>query len=454
MNNNIINKIIESSHCKTGRDNSTDELLEWVKERNRNVSVNIRKIPRENDTMWQYYPNEGIVANKDRTFFTISGYKQNDIEQPIILQNEIGYLGILCQERNGIMQFLMQAKIEPGNINKIQVSPTIQATKSNFMQKHGGNKPPYLEYFLNAHSSNVVVDQIQSEQASRFLGKRNRNIVVNIAGGEEIPILPSHKWMTLGQLKELMKYENLVNMDARTVISCLPLHLADAEVTKQYFRNMPLYRSMLIGDQVNHIAEIYNYINNCRMFDDQEASLIPLENLKDWEWQNGEFISKNGYHFKVVFCDIEIEGREVKRWTQPLFEATGIATFGLLCTEVDGIMKFVVRSKSEIGNFDGPELGPSIQLEADEEPSGVIEEFFMKQYLSKNGIVHDIILSEEGGRFYHEQNQNIVLNISKESLPKLPEGYFLVDYRTLSELVQVNNVLNIQLRNLLSLLEV
>jgi oxidase EvaA len=260
--------------------------------------------------------------------------------------------------------------------------------------------------------------------------------------------------MTLGQLKELMKYENLVNMDARTVISCLPLHLADAEVTKQYFRNMPLYRSMLIGDKVNHVAEIYNYINNCRMFDDQEASLIPLENLKEWEWQNGEFVNKIGYHFKVIFCDIEIEGREVKRWTQPLFEATGIATFGLLCTEVDGIMKFVVRSKSEIGNFDGPELLPLIQREADEEPSGVIEEFFMKQYLSKNGIVHDIILSEEGGRFYHEQNQNIILNIPKECLPELPEGYFLVDYRTLSELVQVNNVLNIQLRNLLSLLEV
>ena len=34
------------------------------------------------------------------------------------------------------------------------------------------------------------------------------------------------------------------------------------------------------------------------------------------------------------------------------------------------------------------------------------------------------------------------------------DGYFWVDYKTLNTLVQVNNCLNIQLRNLLSLLEV
>ena len=39
------------------------------------------------------------------------------------------------------------------------------------------------------------------------------------------------------------------------------------------------------------------------------------------------------------------------------------------------------------------------------------------------------------------------------ALPELPEGYFLLDFKTLNELVQINNTMNIQLRNLLSLLE-
>nr|MWN21435.1 hypothetical protein [Leuconostoc lactis] len=68
--------------------------------------------------------------------------------------------------REGVLNFLMQAKIEPGNINAVQISPTIQATKSNFMAKHGGKKPAYLDYFLNAKQHQVIYDQIQSEQSS------------------------------------------------------------------------------------------------------------------------------------------------------------------------------------------------------------------------------------------------------------------------------------------------
>jgi len=114
----------------------------------------------------------------------------------------------------------MQAKIEPGNINKVQVSPTIQATKSNFMQKHGGKKPAYLEYFINAAPSEIMVDQLQSEQSSRFYKKRNRNVILIV--DEPISESTTHKWMTLGQIKKLMRYDNLVNMDTRTVLSCIP----------------------------------------------------------------------------------------------------------------------------------------------------------------------------------------------------------------------------------------
>ena len=32
----------------------------------------------------------------------------------------------------------MQAKVEPGNINSIQLSPTLQATRSNYTKAHGG----------------------------------------------------------------------------------------------------------------------------------------------------------------------------------------------------------------------------------------------------------------------------------------------------------------------------
>ena len=71
----------------------------------------------------------------------------------------------------------------------------------------------------------------------------------------------------------------------------------------------------------------------------------------------------------------------------------------------------------------------------------------------KTGILNDVILSEEGGRFYHEQNRNVIIDFSDVELPQIPEEYMWVDFGTLNYLVQVNNCLNIQLRNLLSIIK-
>lgn len=455
---------IAKSWCGSGSSLYTiQDILEWVHERNSILTVEIRKIHPENQTAWFYDTEEGCIHNQNHSFFSITGFQETTQDkvirsQPIILQEEIGYLGIICQEINGVMHFLMQAKIEPGNVNKIQISPTIQATKSNFTQKHGGAKPPYLDYFVNASRYEVIVDQIQSEQSSRFYKKRNRNILIRVE--EDIPVLPSHRWMTLAQIKRLMREENLVNMDTRTVLSCIPFSWLNLPPSEQNalavgFGDKPLFRSVFEHSAKKPIPQIFQHINNCKMFSDVRKSLVPLHCLKDWTMQNGELVCARPYPFKVVFCDIMIEGREVKHWTQPLFEAVGIATFGLICCEDGGVLKFLVKAMPEVGCFDMVELGPTVQREAValSQEEDVVSRFFFSRVSSGQGVIFNQLLSEEGGRFYHEQNRNILLRVSKEDLPTLPEGYFLADYRTLNELVQINNTLNIQLRNLLSLLE-
>ena len=73
-------------------------------------------------------------------------------------------MGIITKEFKGVLYFLMQAKIEPGNVNCVQLSPTLQATKSNYTQTHAGKAPKYLEYFKNVTQDQILVDQLQSEQ--------------------------------------------------------------------------------------------------------------------------------------------------------------------------------------------------------------------------------------------------------------------------------------------------
>lgn len=457
---------IARSWVSTGGEvHSIEEILEWVTTRNKTVAVDIRKNKLSESDFWFYDKQLGTIHNRNNSFFSIAGFekrlgKEIVIRQPVILQREIGFLGIICQEINGVMHFLVQAKIEPGNINKIQLSPTIQATKSNFTQKHGGARPPYVEYFEHAAKYEIVVDQIQSEQSSRFYKKRNRNILIRVE--EEIPVLPSHKWMTLKQIKALMRVDNLVNMDTRTVLSCIPycklqMTVEEESEFKELCMNTALYRSVFETSTENILPDLYQYINNYKMFEDSDGVLVPLERLEGWTMGDDKVACKMPYPYQVIFCDIAIEGREVKQWTQPLFEAMGIATFGLICCEQNGVLKFLVRATPELGCFDGVELGPTVQSEAVPMPGHEeteIDRFFFARLAQGTGIIFDHLLSEEGGRFYHEQNRNILMQVKEEELPMIPEGYFLADYRTLNELVQVNNTLNIQLRNLLSLLEV
>ena len=424
----------------------TKLLLTWIKERNLSIHVSIDKIPLSSCTPWYYSKTTGTIRTPTDSFFEISGLRCSDgTYQPIILQNEIGYLGIICRRFNGEMHYLMQAKIEPGNINKIQLSPTIQATKSNFTQKHGGAKPAYLDYFINASKYHIIADQIQSEQSSRFLGKRNRNIIIEV--DEDIEVLPSHMWMTLGQIKSLMREDNLVNMDTRTVLSCLPIEKYTSEIS-----DITLLNSIRGGG--DYLPEIYQYINNFKMFEERKRELVPLFSLENWEMRGEEFVCKEPYSFKVVFCDIEIEGREVRHWCQPLFEAAGIATFGLMARVHNGVKEFLVRAAPEIGCFDGIELGPTVQREFIHKGKFTdVDKLFDEKLKHKDGVIFDTLLSEEGGRFYHEQNRNVIMEIEDNEIDELPPGYFWSDYKTLNMLVQVNNCLNIQLRNLLSVLE-
>ena len=162
---------------------TVESVIEWVETIKSKTIVNVNIVPLDECHGWFYDSGTGSIHNYSNSFFDIRGIAtQTDddyfINQPIIFQPEIGYLGIISKIIDDTIYFLMQAKIEPGNINVVQISPTIQATKSNFEKKHGGSEPPYLQYFKSVKNDDIIVDQIQSEQSSRFYKKRNRNIII------------------------------------------------------------------------------------------------------------------------------------------------------------------------------------------------------------------------------------------------------------------------------------
>ena len=185
-----MNDFLRSALTVEGGFLPTDEICRWIAERRDAHRFRVRQIPFHEMDKWLFDQETGNIQHESGRFFSIDGIRVNtnwgavsEWEQPIINQPEIGFLGFITKKFDGVLHFLAQAKMEPGNINLIQISPTLQATRSNFTRVHEGRSPPYLEHFLNRQKSRVLVDVLQSEQGARFLRKRNRKYHYRDRGG-------------------------------------------------------------------------------------------------------------------------------------------------------------------------------------------------------------------------------------------------------------------------------
>ncbi|MBR4676648.1 MAG: NDP-hexose 2,3-dehydratase family protein [Bacteroidales bacterium] len=440
--------------------NSTDEIRKWIKQRNEEVKVSVEQIPFSEMKKWHSNP-DGSLHHDSGKFFSIVGIdvktdygNNNHWRQPIINQAEVGYLGILTKVIDGVLYCLMQAKIEPGNVNCVQISPTLQATKSNYSRVHSGKSPDYLEYFVNVKPENIILDQLQSEQGARFLRKRNRNIIIKV--DEDVPLLPDFRWMTLGQIKELIHEDNMVNMDTRTVLS--GLKISDYVTPLDGLNGMSeLGRGLILSSSTNHnytaIRGHLSWLTSLKSKYDLVVTPCAVNDMPGWKKTDTEIVREDGKYFKIIGVNVSISNREVSEWCQPLVQPMQQGICALIIKKIDGVYHFLMQAKLECGNFDVMELAPTVQCLTDK--VSVIEAPDFYDYVvnaRKDQILFDTLQSEEGGRFYHEQNRNLIV-MADENFPlELPPRYTWMTLRQIYEFLRFNNYLNIQARSLISAL--
>ncbi len=442
--------------------NSTKEIRQWIEQRNREVDVRVEKIPFDRLKMWHSDP-DGSIRHDSGRFFSIVGIDvttdygtNNHWRQPIILQPEVGYLGILTKEIDGVLYCLMQAKIEPGNVNCVQISPTLQATKSNYSRIHSGKSPHYLEYFVNAKPENIILDQLQSEQGARFMRKRNRNIIIKVE--EEVPVLEDFRWMTLGQIKELMHYDNIVNMDTRTVLS--GLKISDYVTPLDGLKGMSGFgRDMILSSTTNHAhistRDHLSWLTGLKAKYDLFVSFCPVNEMPGWRKTATEIVRDDGKYFKIIGVNVMISNREVASWCQPLVQPMQQGLCAFIIKKINGVYHFLVQAKLECGNFDVVELAPTVQCLTGIIPRNVDLQPEYYQYIMnarKEQIIFDTLQSEEGGRFYKEQNRNMIVEADEDFPLEVPDRYTWMSLRQIYKFLRFNNYLNIQARSLISAL--
>ena len=220
-----------SSVYPGSRYKTLDEIWAWLTAFRRDTVNTVEQIPVREMDRWRVEEGTGNIRHETGKFFSIEGVRvetrgggESSWCLPIMDQPEVGILGIIVKKVGGVYYFLMQAKTEPGNIDGYQISPTTQATHSNYTRVHGGKLPPFVDIFLarGEGKSKVLYEGLQSEEGSRFWRKNNLNVIVEVGPEELEEVPPQFCWMTLFQIKEMLLLDNVVNFCARTVLSCLP----------------------------------------------------------------------------------------------------------------------------------------------------------------------------------------------------------------------------------------
>ena len=211
--------------------NKLDHIIEWFNKKREESGMLVEEIPINDLDKWNVNDISGDITHESGGFFEVIGIKVSNTfdrevgkkgwTQPMIANNPGGILGILMKKINDVPHYLLQAKAEPGNIGKLQLSPTLQATTSNLLKAHGGTKPLFSEYFDEPKNAKIIYAKWQSEDGGRFYLKSNYNMIVEVDNNEDIIIPDSFIWVTLFQIKQLMKIENFVGPHIRGIISYL-----------------------------------------------------------------------------------------------------------------------------------------------------------------------------------------------------------------------------------------
>jgi oxidase EvaA len=449
------------SALNDGAKKSFDDIINMIERRNREVAVDVKIVPFSGLNGWRV-EEDGSLRHSTGKFFSVEGIEvytdYGDTPhwtQPIINQPEVGYLGLLAKEFNGVLHFLMQMKIEPGNINRVQVSPTLQATKSNFRQVHQGRKPRYLDYFENAAPREIIVDQLQSEHGSRFFRKRNRNIIILI--DSDVEVHEDFCWMTAGQIKKLLRLNDKVNSPARSVFSLLDIGRFNSDFDdNRMFSGFG--KSLLLSSKTNHSLHTFDYLlswlSGLKARYDLNIRPYSLNKMTEWEISDNEIFHKKNKFFKVLGISVSISSREVTSWHQPVIAPVQNYLCVFIIKEIHGIPHFLVQAKLECGNYDVMELSPTVQclIGSDGNTNSYVPFFDYVRGAKAGNIQYDAVQSEEGGRFYHDQNRYMLITAEENFPLEVPDNFVWMTLKQIYSFLRFNNFVNAQARSLLAAL--
>jgi oxidase EvaA len=452
-----------ASRCEESAFHDDAFVDDWIRHARQRASLDTMIVPLDAMEGWQRDPDTGTIRHETGRFFSVIGVHvrhrvdRDELEwdQPIIEQPETGILGILAKTIGGILHFCLQAKEEPGNIGAVQLSPTVQATYSNYTGAHGGASPLFLDQFMGQDHSRVLFARLQTEDGGRFLYKSNRNMIVIVSDEFPQELPEGFIWLTLRQLAGLIARDSLVNACTRSIMSCLVFAAdqahkrgASAEICEARYREC---------DPDEGIRSTLQWLDDRRAANHMLAKRIGLNDLKEWGIDGKGFFShRENRFFRIVGLKVSSGTREVRSWGQPIIENLAAGVIGLLIRNGANGIELLMQAKAEVGNRSAVQLGPTVQFtQGNYEGSRKLKKPFLYEEFLEPGqfrLIHESRQTEEGARFYREYHLHRILMLPDGTDISLSPDYRWLPLDQVMFLVHLGEQVNSCARSILSCL--
>jgi len=451
---------IRASICHGTSIHDDATVKEWIASKRRQVDMTGMLVSLDELENWSRDGQTGNICHATGRFFSVIGIscrhrldkRELVWDQPIIEQPETGILGILAKSIDGVMHFCLQTKEEPGNIGGIQLSPTVQATYSNYTGVHGGTSTLFLEHFIAPTAERIIFARMQTEDGGRFLYKSNRNMIVDAGSDFPLDLPDDFIWLTLRQIAELLKNDNLVNACARSVLSCLVFN-SSIEANDGAGGGLSVAAETCPAG----IWETLQWLDDCRAVNHMQARRIGLNELQDWSRDGKGFFShREKRFFRVVGMKITSSTREVRSWCQPIIENPASGVIGLLVRSGPHGLEILMQAKAEVGNRTVVQLGPTVQFtQGNYAGSNKLEKpFLFDEFLSPtvSEVIHESRQAEEGARFYRECHVHRIMMLKSGTDLPLPGDYRWLPLSQVQFLLHLGEQVNSCARSILTCL--
>ena len=147
------------------------------------------------------------------------------------------------------------------------------------------------------------------------------------------------------------------------------------------------------------------------------------------EWIAGDEIRhRTGRYFQVV--GVSVEDGPLAGWQQPLLRQTEVGILGFLVRPTDRETEWLVQAKTEPGNVGGTQLAPSVQATQSNymRVHGGAETRHLGWFVAPPpdaSVAADLLASEQGTRFLHKANRNVVVETAADVGPLEPAWRWL-----------------------------